>query len=434
MNLKPQLDRYKPYSIACLLLFGCVSMANAQQFATNPSARSFPADHCSQEITYQNEPASFSTDLSRLRRQHRKQYMLDAGDVLGVFIEGVLGESGSNPPVHYSRTQPELPPAMGFPTPVRDNGTISLPLIKPLSVRGLTISQAESLVKRTFLEGGEPILIDSNRVLVTLMQKRTYSVTVIRQDNSQSNSTFYRGANRNSVSDRSDQSSRSSMLQMPAYDNDLLSALIQTGGIPGLNAQPTVSIHRPSSRQFQSLQTSPASSQSPFPRSNQSASFHQARSGQVNLSSSIPIRSNQPHPNFGEEEIVLRDGDVVQVNAQPTQVFYTGGLLGGGEFPLPRDTSLDVIQAMAVSGYSTGVGSFAGSGIPPTELIVSRNVPGRTQYNFRVDVANAINNPSARPKVAPGDILILRYTPAERAANLGIQAYRLYGIRALLSN
>ncbi len=426
----------------CKILFGLSTLAFVAgmflfAFAVPVTAqhiRSVPARYDSHEIVYQNEPASFTTDLSRLRRHRRPQYLLDAGDVLGVFIEGVLGESGSNPPVHYSESQPELPPAMGYPTPVRENGTISIPLIQPLSVRGLTISQAESLIKRRFLEGNEPILIESNRIIVTLMRKRTYSVTVIRQDNSQSNSTFYRGANRQSVSERSDQSARSSILQMPAYDNDLLSALIQTGGIPGLNAQPNVSIQRPTSRRSDIANTAQGNSNSPFPRSNSESPFPRSGLEHRNQNSSIPIRSKQPVANFREEEIVLRDGDVVQVNARPTEVFYTGGLLRGGEFALPRDTGLDVLQAMAIAGYSTRNGSFSGSGVPPTELIVTRNMRGRAQHNFRVDIASAINNPSARPHVAPGDILILRYKPAERAANLGIEAYRLYGIRALLSN
>ena len=49
-------------------------------------------------------------------------------------------------------------------------------------------------------------------------------------------------AQRAQVTDRNDQSSRGFVLQMPAYKNDVLNALLQTGGIPGVNAKPEIRI------------------------------------------------------------------------------------------------------------------------------------------------------------------------------------------------
>ena len=53
-------------------------------------------------------------------------YRLAAGDVLGIWIEGVLGERNVAPPVQILQ-QGDQTPSVGFPVPVRDNGTISLP-------------------------------------------------------------------------------------------------------------------------------------------------------------------------------------------------------------------------------------------------------------------------------------------------------------------
>ena len=59
--------------------------------------------------------------------------------------------------------------------------------------------------------------------------------------------------------------------------------------------------------------------------------------------------------------MVLNDGDIVYIESRETEVFYTGGLLQGGEFPLPRDYDLDVLGAMAIAGQGA-YGSAAGGG------------------------------------------------------------------------
>ncbi len=58
-------------------------------------------------------------------------------------------------------------------------------------------------------------------------------------------------------------------------------------------------------------------------------------------------------PSFRPEDIILEEGDVVYIESRDAEVFYTGGLLPGGEFPIPRDYDLDVLGAMALAG--TGV-------------------------------------------------------------------------------
>ena len=70
---------------------------------------------------------------------------------MAVFIPGILGEETADPPVFGG--QDGSPPSIGYPIPVRSNGTISLPLIKPIMVQGKPIEEIEELVKEAYIAG-----------------------------------------------------------------------------------------------------------------------------------------------------------------------------------------------------------------------------------------------------------------------------------------
>lgn len=377
-------------------------------------------------------------DVSLLRHLPPPSYILDADDVLGVFIDGVLGNSTEAPPVTIPEPGSDLSPGIGYPIPVREDGTISLPLIDPIAVRGLTVAQVEQLVKRRYKE--DEILVDA-RVIVTLLRKRTYRVFVIRQDNGAGNAGAGQQlalANRNQgIFDRSDLSSRGSVLQLPAYENDLLNALTQTGGLPGLNAKAEVTILR-----GDNTQTEERFRQMQEMYSGQfNGDFMNPALVESDSSITIPLRLAPGEiPNFRPADVILRDGDVVYVESRETEVYYTGGLLGGGERPLPRDYDLDILGAVALAGNNTGAsGNRFGYSLgqsnqaPPTELTILRRLPGNRQLAMRVTLAEAVNNPSARILVAPGDTLILRYTPEEEVLNTAISVFFTYGIRELFN-
>ena len=115
----------------------------------------------------------------------------------------------------------------------------------------------------------------------------------------------------------------------------------------------------------------------------------------------------------------------------------------GGEFPLPRDYDLDVLTAIARAGFTTGVGTnatrgggligSAGATVPPSQLIVLRNVPGGQQLAIEVDLNDAINDPSTRLLIRPGDTLILRYRPREELINFASNTFFTFGIRQLFN-
>jgi protein involved in polysaccharide export with SLBB domain len=379
-------------------------------------------------------------DVARLRQAKPANYILDADDVLGVYIERILGNPDEAPPVQFPEPDSDLSPAIGFPIPVREDGTVSLPLVDPIPVRGLTLQQAEDLIKRTYVES--ELLQERARVIITLMKERTYRVFVVRQDNTNYGSAqFLASRGQQAVSERSDLSSRGFVLQLPAYKNDVLNALSLTGGLPGVNAKAEIRLLRGDridfakrDAQLQEFYQSHHPSEFPF------GVIPDMPDDESTIRIPLRLRPGEV-PRFKPEDIILGDGDIVYVDNRETEVYYTGGLLGGGEFPLPRDYDLDVLTAVARSGQSLGVspqqrqgvGLIGATGsVPPSELIVLRPLPGGRQIAIDVDMNRALNDPRTRLLVKPGDTLILRYKPKEELINFGLQAFFTFGIAELV--
>ena len=126
------------------------------------------------------------------------------------------------------------------------------------------------------------------------------------------------------------------------------------------------------------------------------------------------------------EDIILQDGDVVFVESRDAEVFYTGGLLRGGQFPLPRDYDLDVLGAIAMAGGSisaaaggtaTGLNSSVGSIIPPSRITIVRQYQGQ-QIAIRTSTQDALTDVRERILIQPNDLVMLEYTPGEMLMNL----------------
>lgn len=404
-----------------------------------------PASRVPAQFLAEPQADKVPIDASRLRQPKPEFYTLDTDDVLAVFIEGVLGDLDQAPPVNFPPPGSDLAPSIGFPVPVRDDGTMSLPLVQPIPVRGLTLQQAEALITRAYRDGPAPILTDDNRIIVTLFRERTHRVFVVRQDNSSSQrGQQFQGQGRTSgVTDRSDLSSRGFVLQLPAYKNDLLNALSQTGGLPGVNAKPEIRILRGDRLGVARRDAQLAE----FYRTSRPEQFPYGILPTVEDSTNsitIPLRLGPGEvPTFRQEDIILRDGDIVYVDTRETDVYYTGGLLGGGEIPLPRDYDLDVLAAVSIAGQGiaastrSSAGSFGGGSVAqsqPTELIVLRRIPGDRQLNIRIDLNDAINDPRERILIKAGDTLVLRFKPQEELINFATSTFFTFGIRQLFLN
>jgi len=158
----------------------------------------------------------------------------------------------------------------------------------------------------------------------------------------------------------------------------------------------------------------------------------------------IPLRYNPANPpTFTKEDIILHEGDIVIIRSRDTETFYTAGLLGGGEHPLPRDKDLDIIGAIAVAGGSlgstgTGIGAIGNRGgggggggggrqqaCQPSEAIVVRELPCGSSISMRIDLNQALQDPSQRILIKPNDVVILRYTLTEEIGNVLINMFQI---------
>jgi hypothetical protein len=241
----------------------------------------------------------------------------------------------------------------------------------------------------------------------------------------------------------SDQSGETTVVKLNAFENDILHALSATGGLPGVTAKNEVKILRSSQKnrearrrfveqyqQMLSCHTDPCSCPPPMPEDPTVLK--------------IPLRLPPGvWPSIRPEDVILQEGDIVLIESRENEFFFTGGLLPGGQWPIPRDYDLDALGAMAMAGQGIGATNRGGGGIggivgntqvvPPGRLYILRETPCNGQIAIEVDLVKATNNPRLRPIIQPGDTLILQYKPCEEAINFGIGAFFTYGIRELFN-
>jgi RNA polymerase sigma factor (sigma-70 family) len=160
-----------------------------------------------------------SLPMVLLRQKPPDEYRVDAGDVLGLFIEGVLGDANQIPPIiNIYQTVGNQPPVIGFPVLVQDDGTISLPLLAAISVRQKSIDDVRGLIVEAYQKGG--ILKPGARVLASIAKARSYRVTIMREVMG-AGGLF---------------ETRLTALDLPAYENDVLTALARSGGLPAVSS------------------------------------------------------------------------------------------------------------------------------------------------------------------------------------------------------
>lgn len=443
-------------------------------------------------------------DLSRLGQTPAPAYLLDSGDVLAIYIEGVLGRVEEVPPVFIPQNGVSNP-SLGYPIPVREDGTISLPLIPPLNVRGMTIPQVEDLVRRTYTADRQILEKGHERIMVSLQRARTYKITVLRQETS---NVPLVGQSSGSIQLGQSKKGTGQIVILQAGENDVLHGLTVSGGLPGLDAQNAIYVlkrprpqafphHRPITTRTPSkafLQTgtetpiqltsgqgayagrddfvTPATGKKaqwghslPEPDPTQPVELEgnfqpvpQANSGYAPGAGGAPLDSGlgqggaycppelRPYLSsgvhivripirlhageealFSEPDIILFDGDIIFIESRETEVFYTGGLLGGGQYLLPRDYDLDVLDAIAVAtsqqvstggnGFGSRIGGISAVNqdisVSASDLVVMRRFPDGQRMNIKINLNRALRDPTENLIIQPGDRLILRYRPLE---------------------
>jgi len=219
----------------------------------------------------------------------------------------------------------------------------------------------------------------------------------------------------------------------PAPSLHSLNPLAQTGGLPGLDAVNEVVIQRGYFQDaldrdglLRELEARPPD-----------CSPYAAAAGQGGQTIRIPLRLRPGEvPSIRPEDIILHTGDIVFIEAREAEFFYTGGLLPAGQFVVPRDYDLDVVQAISlvagplVSGGLNPInlsGAFLAIGIgapSPTLVSVIRRTPGGGQVVIRVDLNVALRDPRERILIQPRDVIVLQETPSEALVRYLTQVFR----------
>lgn len=218
--------------LALIKPVGMVEDAVANRVASQPGTQSGPgATTTAGEAAVPRQPFEYeSIPWGLLQREPTGEHVLAPGDVLGVYIVGVLGGENQIPPVRLP-TASNQPPSLGYPIPIRQDGTIPLPMIDDPMVAGLTIPEAEKKVSdaytvdRKLLHKGSPIIL-------SVMRPAHIRVLVFRQDTGDALQSFRSAAQRPVTGN-----SNGFDLALPASQADILTALAMTGGLPGDDAQ-----------------------------------------------------------------------------------------------------------------------------------------------------------------------------------------------------
>jgi protein involved in polysaccharide export with SLBB domain len=112
-------------------------------------------------------------------RTQPNSYRLDTGDMLAIMLYGVLDHLDVAPTHFPSRSDPSILPASGHPIVVTDRGTIVLPQIPPVFVRGLDVGTARKKIAEAYIT--QKILTNEYAVMLSLLRKRTIRATIIHQ-------------------------------------------------------------------------------------------------------------------------------------------------------------------------------------------------------------------------------------------------------------
>jgi protein involved in polysaccharide export with SLBB domain len=415
--------------LLCLLQVGCITSAHHAV-----SAIDLPLD-----FQAPRREALKPVNLALLRQEPPKEYLLGEGDVVGVYVPTVLPATPAGNPAIV----PLIPPAgllsrdvypptgfanvpnTGVPLTLGKDGVLLLPRIEPLNLVNATLTEAATMVRDAYHKSG--ILAEGQAVSVTLIKPRVQRVLVLREDTGAELPMLI--AKSQAVYTRS---GRGDVVDLPAFENDVLHALAATGGLPGLESFNHVWVLK--SEFVDPKQREKQLAEQDFVTDQDAAAAFRALDVS-HRAVRIPLRADPCEPlPFAPADILLHTGDVIYLEPRDKEVFYTGGLLPGGEVPLPRDRDIDVLEAIAIANGSLGgfggvsanvfrAGAGPGNVIPPTRAVIIRKLPQGGQVLIKVDLNCARLDPRERVIIQPGDFVMMHYKPHEIAGNVALNFF-----------
>lgn len=419
--------------VAAVTQVGCVTYTH----------HAVPANRLPAALHGPSRNATVPINLVHLRQEPPSEFLVGPGDVLGIYVQGVIPPQVENltamqtsqiltnnnyyPPTGFVRT-----PTVGVPLNVSTQGELQLPLVGALKLTGLTLDQTAEAIREAYFKKNV-IQMGRDRIIVSLIRPRVHRILVIRED---SGSDIAQMMRKDAVVFA--KRGRGELLDLPAFENDILHALTATGGLPGLDTVNQVRVLRSKSSTrvgLDSMKNEVEASE------DLDKTVAQLRMEATEIVIPLRLHPGEPLP-FGAEDILLHDGDIVYVEPRIADVFYVGGLLPGGQIPLPRDHDIDVIEAIALAQGSIGgpggvsgasvfrTGAGPGNIIPPTRVLILRKLPNGQQLSIRADLSRAMRDQKERIIIQPGDFVTLHYKPGEITANV---ALNFFNFNVLLS-
>ena len=295
-------------------------------------------------------------DLSRLARDSVKADVIYSGDVLDYMV--VTGLEDKLPQV--------------VPLRVAADGTINVPLIGPLPVAGLELTEAERIIHDESIRHG---IYRDPQISLIVRNRRSFGVTIV-------------GA-----------VEKPGFQEIAAPNSNLLAAIVAAGGLTK-DASPIIEIRHPPQPVIA------ANFNEPPPQDRTGAEFAGWRRRATAMAPPRTQRINlEEAAATGNGDFQLADGSVVMVMKQPERSVHVMGLVRKpDQLKFPTDQDLNLLDAISSAGGRT------------TELadkvhIIRQSPQGGPPIVIEASIREAKSDGASNLRLAAGDVVSVEETP-----------------------
>ena len=324
--------------------------------------------HLPEDLVAPHMDNAKTVDLSRLSGFASTNDLIEFGDVIEVTI--VAGVSDQGP--------------LSIPVRISEDGTALIPLLGTIPLAGMQLEQAEQIIRQQAMTRG---IYRNPHVTVVMDAKGANKVTVIGAVKSPG--TY----------------------DLPRSSSNLLTAFVAAGGLTS-NASTDIEVRSPAKQGL------PSNAK----QQNRLAAYAHSPDGRK-IPTSRSVQINLVSASQSGRGVNLEDGDVVMVpelDQNPIQVL--GLVRRPGEYKLPTDRDLRVLDVLAMSG---GLSSPLAD-----KVFIIRRIPLKPEAQvIKVSYQKAKRKRSENIRLASGDVVSVERTPLtvafdafNRFINIGIGA------------
>ncbi|ODA28883.1 polysaccharide biosynthesis/export family protein [Planctopirus hydrillae] len=353
----PQTPRMKPPQptvvMFCVLLFGTIGYSGCSS-PNHFSARTLPP----QLVAKKAENAQ-TLDLSKLATQYPSNELIGTGDVVEVTIAAGLGATE----------------AVIFPTRIGEDGTANIPVVGPVELAGMELSDAEGAIASVAVSRG---LYRQPHVTVTMKRRRLNRITVLGAVN------------------------KPGVVELPRDASDLLAAIVAAG-----NLSPTAGTHV-EIRNPEKGAPSPTRNSDPIARVSGQTEMGKPNdiNAGVGAKKTLQIDLVSAVKEGRGTEYRLEDGAVINVERHDYQPLQVIGLVTKpGKFDFPVGKDIHVLDAIAIAG---GVSSKAANKI----YVIRQRTDSSDPAVVTVSMQKAKSNGQENLLLQPGDVVSVEQTAA----------------------